>query len=407
MLLNGLTGVSYRLLHVVRRLVHVFKFGRSGGAEIKLPTHRGGVTIIEGLQYVLYRRSGYKQPHPLLPGPFEELQKRLKLESKWPPRFVIHAGDQIYFDFPYSGRKAVPDEYRRAYRETWFEDKGLQAFLRACPQYMTLDDHELADAFPDVRKNGEVDDERVAAVAGAGTTAYAEYVHSRQPNNQSGRFYYSFDHGSAHFFVLDTRTERDHATGRLIHKDQMSALTTWLKKHRRELKFVVTSVPFVAELKPTDTSDGKRDERQDKWCGPRFRRQRDELIEFLLAEQIEQLVFLAGDMHCCYHARMRIGPPAERITIHELAGGPFYQLQFGSPEDFYLDYRDATAQGVDFHVWMSSFHGSASGALSIDVTPGVSPKVAWRIIRSSPRFEEAGLTEDARSPRDISGRIRF
>ena len=60
-----------------------------------------------------------------LSSPFAGLPKIVSTEQSDQPRFMIHAGDQIYFDFPFSGRPPALAEYRRTYRQTWFEDSLL------------------------------------------------------------------------------------------------------------------------------------------------------------------------------------------------------------------------------------------------------------------------------------------
>ncbi len=63
------------------------------------------------------------------------------------PSFFIHAGDQIYYDFPTEKRRPDRDQYRLAYREAWIDDPASRYLLSHWPHYMTLDDHEIADQF--------------------------------------------------------------------------------------------------------------------------------------------------------------------------------------------------------------------------------------------------------------------
>ena len=69
--------------------------------------------------------------------------------KKWysPPSFFLHAGDQIYYDFPDVDREPDRNEYRVAYREALFYDVANRHLLSHWPQYMTLDDHEIADQY--------------------------------------------------------------------------------------------------------------------------------------------------------------------------------------------------------------------------------------------------------------------
>ncbi len=356
------------------------------------------------------------------------------------PSFFLHAGDQIYYDFPAPDRAPSRDEDRLAYREAWFEDDSLCHVLAHWPHYMTLDDHEIADQFANdfevpikkPIKNRKVDPTDYLREA---RVAYDEYTHALisalaggRSTGKDGSYWYTFDKGNTHFFVLDTRTSRrNRGTPAIIDEEQMLRLLDWLMEHRHDLKFVVTSVPFVAQINErasnrkndwwkdkasspvaeaskrvqppaSGPSTEDRNSEHDKWSATRFERQRDRIIEYIAANGIERLVFLTGDMHCCYHATMRIGPRArkyESITVHELAGGPVNQLQLANVNEF--DRRCAkTTKGdrrVDYEVILERFHGEVSAVMHIRVVwtqrdevtsadRALVPEVEWNVIRT-------------------------
>ena len=135
---------------------------------------------------------------------------------------MLHVGDQIYFDFPTKDPKPTLRNYRRTYREVWCEDVVAARFLAQCPQYMTLDDHEIFDNFS---TDAQAPRAKLMAVeyARRARRAYREYVHCRHPElpddgakcaecgeplGGSRALYYTFERGGSHFFVMDTRTER-------------------------------------------------------------------------------------------------------------------------------------------------------------------------------------------------------
>ena len=64
---------------------------------------------------IVYGMTGFKQPKPILPSPFAPLKKLL--DGECPPSFMIHAGDQIYYDFPFSERK--PDDFENFLDDDW------------------------------------------------------------------------------------------------------------------------------------------------------------------------------------------------------------------------------------------------------------------------------------------------
>ena len=359
-----------------------------------------------------------------------------------PPSFFIHAGDQIYYDFPDPDRAPKRDAYRLAYHEAWFEDDSLRHLLGHWPHYMTLDDHEIADQYardfhppkplnvPDTYLHQSV-------------PAYREYAHALNPPGPGGQaredgpFWFTFDKGATQFFVMDTRTQRYNdrgdKTGEIIDADQMRAFLAWLGEHRTALKFVVTSVPFVAELNrraaghSPDWYDGQRNSEQDKWTAPQFAAQRDAIIEHIHRRRIEHLVFLTGDMHCCYHATLRIGHGETRYqstVVHELAGGPVNQLQLARAADFQHHRRARTSGQVDYEVTLERFHGDVSAVMHLTVdyvtsqrvaraassgdhADAVVPEVEWNVIRTLTDPGPEGWLEGAASEPVMSGRISF
>jgi phosphodiesterase/alkaline phosphatase D-like protein len=373
-----------------------------------------------------------------------------------PPSFFIHAGDQIYYDFPFEDREPSRDEYRLAYREAWFDDYSNCYVLSHWPHYMTLDDHEIADQFardfkPPTKALSDT-------YLGEATVAYREYVQSRNPSRRgegepTGPFWYRFDKGHARFFVLDTRTHRfdaDTSGGQMIDEKQMTELLEWMTTYKHDLKFVVTSVPFVAEINdsPSDPTPkwnrqartdqpavaecqseppAARNPANDKWCAPRFERQRSRIIEHIAAKGIEHLVFLTGDMHCCYHASMRIGNGSkyESMTIHELAGGPVNQLQLANVTEFHTRRSRRTLAGIEYEVVLDRFHGEVNAVMhltvSYDAPPeifetnvhGLAPKVDWQVIRTltdegADAWVDGSHSSSAQAPEaTMAGRITF
>jgi phosphodiesterase/alkaline phosphatase D-like protein len=383
------------------------------------PEWNDKASLVYATFFLVYKRSGFKLKEPFLPKPFEPLckvvEKGLADEVKEghaheaaapPPAFMIHAGDQIYFDIPFPRRVPTLAAYRLAYREAWFEDPSLRQLLTRCPQFMILDDHDIVDGFALDAPGLPHDPLEYLEPA---KRAYREYVDAqridaRQPSPEDS-FFYAFDHGASHFFVLDTRTHRTRGTGEMIDRKQMKCFQKWLLDHPDGVKFVVSSIPFVAEVSNEETEASRRSkhDQEDKWSGPVFRAQREEILRFLHENRMGRVVFLVGDMHCCYHASMRIGWPHDRITVHELAGGPVYQLQFGGRERFMAQHRgfvDSDAK-VPFRTSLAQLHGSASGVLHVSVATGSAPEIRWQVVRTSPDMKQTF------KPRPLSGRIRF
>ena len=260
---------------------------------------------------------------------------------------------------------------------------------------MVLDDHEIADQFardftPVLAKTAR------EAYREEATIAYRDYVHARNPAPDEARaggnpdsFWYRFDVGGARFFILDTRTQRfDHGSPRMIDERQMGALLEWMCDYRHDLKFIVTSVPFVAQIdeeRPgrlvdtwyepaaepasTERQAPPRNPANDKWSATRFQPQRDQIIEHIARQGIEHVVFLTGDMHCCYQASMRIGEGSKYActTIHELGAGPANQLQLANVAEFASPHRGRTSGSIPYEVLFERFHGEVSAVMHVAV----------------------------------------
>ncbi|HEY7409096.1 MAG TPA: alkaline phosphatase D family protein [Vicinamibacteria bacterium] len=231
--------------------------------------------------------------------------------------FMIHCGDQIYSDLP-----GVTDPdlgyFQREYQGAW-KRRPTARVLASLPHYMMLDDHEIFDAFsndtPYLWKPSP-------PIRDFALEAYRQYQHAHNPQTYPGpALYYAFEFGGVRFFALDVRSERwKRHDPQMISVLQMAEFKAWLLAHAGAPKFVVTSIPFVAEARDKD----------DKWCGDPFKPQRDEIVDFLAARGIGRLCFLTGDMHCSYHAEMRItAPGGAAITVHELMASPINQVATG------------------------------------------------------------------------------
>ena len=275
------------------------------------------------------------------------------------PAFMIHAGDVIYYDFPKRSRTPQLESYRDEYRESWFEDRFQRWFLAHGPHYMTLDDHEIVDQFASDELGGSDEAGRnPQQFLAAARPAYVEYVHSRHPD-PDGPLFYSFCHGMVPFFVMDTRTgRRRRSDSQIIDGVQMDAFKQWLKRHKEHLKFVVSSVPFVAEL----ARSGDSSEVDDKWCGRPFRRQRDEIIDFIEQEKIERVVFLVGDMHCAYHASLSIGNDATAGCAGRFMSWPAVRSTSSISAGERNSPRRASSRGV-------TKTSTRSGCISFTATP--------------------------------------
>jgi hypothetical protein len=116
--------------------------------------------------------------------------------------------------------------------------------------------------------------------------------------------YFSFDAGSAHVFMTDSRSLRDTTTGVIIGETQLDEIKAWLLRQNasnpREFK-IIASTPGVSHNEPDQTAN---------WhcrcpdCTPmtELNKQRcpnelDRLLDFITQSQIQGVLFISGDTH--------------------------------------------------------------------------------------------------------------
>lgn len=300
-----------------------------------------------------------------------------RLAAHTSARFMIHAGDQIYADIP-----SRPDislkHYRDKYLDAWQDCVPAQKVLTELPHYMILDDHEIINNFDNNMDSGTLDHTRLAEVA---MKVYWEFQHSHNPQTATpGRHYhYSFSHGDAQFFVMDTRYHRFSSKGEMIAPAQLAELLAWLKKHKDRIKFIVTSVPFVAEVKDPD---------KDKWCDKAYDEQRGSILAEIVNNDIGKVVFLTGDMHAALHATLEVHDPntQKRRTVHELMSSPINQMTPDWPVTRQFDPAPPMRKlqnglHLTSRIDVNTYLGKHSNVMSIEAQQ--TGKVRFRVFRTT------------------------
>lgn len=251
--------------------------------------------------------------------------------------FMIHCGDQIYYDVP-STPQPTAESYRNKYLDAWSDSRPTRKFLTTRPHYMILDDHEIINDFSN-DMHSPIRATPLDSFKTFGLKVYREFQHIHSPGNHgNSALHYDFSFGAYKFFVLDTRSERiKEGNGkRIISEEQMKNCLNWLSRNKAKVKFVVSSVPFVTEDRSSD----------DKWN--HFRAQRERILDHLFKNKINGVVFLTGDQHSSYHATLEVSDGDSVITVHELMSSPLNQI-FKTGYGQYESRRRTLAENGDFH----------------------------------------------------------
>ena len=283
-------------------------------------------------------------------------------------QFVLMAGDQIYAD-KYSrqipiGRADTPQEFQQRYFEA-FGSGNMRRLLSRIPTYMILDDHEIENNWTrnrtDKAGKQQLYDNAIAA--------YENYQWRHSPRTFQPCLYYSFECNGYPFFVLDTRTQRymdvsagkagnlgnNHLLGRPIigysKSLQLNRLLFWLIMQQRKRgntpKFVVTPSVFVPNTKDTresrsnkhvsEKTKAKSKMKSDSW--PAFPETRRAILKCIVDNEVQNVVFLSGDIHCSCVAALEFSgsEKASKLKAFSVASSAFYwPIIFfaGKPSDF-------------------------------------------------------------------------
>ena len=235
--------------------------------------------------------------------------------------FTLMLGDQIYADdLNFLLPDSTVDQYFKRYREV-FSQPHVRRLMSEVPTYMTLDDHEIEDNWPQ-RANSK---DRMKKFPAA-MHSFQAYQLSHGPlydvrpdgriDGSPDDYWYTFRNGCCDVFVTDSRTDRfypEQEGKRLIFsEEQIEALKSWLAdKARGRVKLVATSVPFFPDL-----AGGP-----DRWDG--FPDQRNEILDFIQANQIRKVVFLSGDVHSSMSAEL-IDADDPGFKVVSIVSSPFF-----------------------------------------------------------------------------------
>lgn len=307
---------------------------------------------------------------------FEPMQKHFfegddKPGARTPDaRFSVMVGDQIYADtlnrFIPIGLADTYEEFQERY-QTAFGSRNMSALLKTAPTYMILDDHEIEDNWSQDR----LSDNAKHRIFNLAIGAYMSYQWSHGPRANGRLLYYDFVCAGYPFFVLDTRTQRfkdqigladNHLLGRppidKASRGQLGTLLDWLsaqqKSGKNVPKFVASSSVFAPNgmgernhepnttTPATDvlTANVARRDDSDSW--PAYPNTRKAILEHIVKEGIQNVVFLTGDIHCGNIARMSItaGGKDTGIVAYDITSSAFYwpfPFADGDPNNYVHD----------------------------------------------------------------------
>ncbi len=292
-----------------------------------------------------------------------------------PVQFTLMVGDQIYADM---FNRHVPigladtyEEFQERYH-TAFGSRNMREFLRRVPTYMILDDHEIEDNWTQDRLHHSHKSRQLFNLAIGAYMSYQwshgprfadSYVHGL-PDGESPQLrrmeaiqlHYDFAAAGYPFYVLDTRTQRytqergledNHLLGKpALHPsepNQLDRLCEWLRHMQQQRgntpKFIVSSSVFLPN--GVDEREGRGREASDTW--PAFPHTRRALLDTIVENRVQNVVFLSGDIHCSCVAKLEFEGPGQGLTAYSIVSSAFYwpfAFADGDPAGYVHDSRD-------------------------------------------------------------------
>lgn len=296
-----------------------------------------------------------------------------------PVQALLLLGDQIYADATANIAETTERDERGAqrYRESWGSAATRQLFARL-PVWLVVDDHEFEDNL-DGADSATADSLRGQRFYSGflAATAYQSRFHRKELPRLSltpqgwtveHGLWHAFEVGGIPAFAADTRTERAPRTLHgwkgvpIMREEQMRAIEGWLLAHRKGPKLLcsgsVFALPenrFVAEPATCIAADN--------WLG--YPASWHRLVRFIVENDIEGLIFVAGDYHLSALVELELTSQGKTATALNLvcsawnASLPFANAQRA---DFTFE-TPVRAPGSDADAAVVSTARFASGAL--------------------------------------------
>lgn len=228
------------------------------------------------------------------------------------PAFALMVGDQIYADF--SGGLVDPlspvERFYEKHVQAFGHANGMGDWLAQLPTYMTPDDHEFIESYPNGRPITMAASRAPLIGSDPADKAARDAVNAfqllQQPPRIGSSGSYTFSHGPARFFVLDTRTGRteDWLMGptrqpspALLAPATLHALKAWLNHADSEtqLNCLVTGSVLVPGL--AQGSNPAYAGRPDNWQSYPAERAMVMAELSALGQRGGRFLLLSGDYH--------------------------------------------------------------------------------------------------------------
>lgn len=234
--------------------------------------------------------------------PYGQQTGILKSMTETPADFMLWMGDNVYLrEADYSSKSGI--EYRYRHTRTLPE---LQSLLAKRNNYAIWDDHDFGDN--DANKHFEFKDVTYQL--------FKDYWGNKVYGENGEGIYSNFRFSDAEFFLCDDRYFRDESdldekfyNKTQLGEQQLSWLKNKLKHSKASFKFIAIGGQFI-------------NENTDKESYNYYKKEREEIIKFIVEQKISGVVFLSGDRH---HTEL-----LKNDKVAQTLGYPLYDLTSSS-----------------------------------------------------------------------------
>ncbi len=191
--------------------------------------------------------------------------------------FMVWLGDNVYYFYPHHYR-SYEDMFKRQLKIRKVYNKKYRDFLGNQPNFSIWDDHDFGPN--DANKNFPLKDTSLLVYKGFWPNYYPDQ--KVFPGN-----YFNFRYHDAEFFMTDDRFYRDpesDSTGDFLGETQMVWLKNKLLMSDASFKFICVGSQVL-----NDNHFGE--------SYARYKRERDDLFDFISHNNIKGVMFLTGDKH--------------------------------------------------------------------------------------------------------------
>ena len=291
------------------------------------------------------------------------------LEWADPPMALLSVGGQIDADgfsrHTPTNRQQAYEAYRQRYTDA-YRSPNFRRLTRSIPTYMTIGGREIGHNWSRERMAREGGYHRLAVAI----DAYHNYQWSLGPRSWGKALYHYFELNGYPVFSLDTRTQRtyggdpadlrtNHLLGAPAHDaavaGQLERLCDWLQVMQDQRgnapKFIVSPGPFMPNPMSARTVLAGHNPaalgHSDSWAA--FPETRAKILQTVIDQMVQNVVWLSGDIHCSCVARMEFSDEEgiEHLRMFSITSSPLYRPYPFADGDSFDFVHDSTAPGQE------------------------------------------------------------